>query len=227
MASPADLPAEKLAVQTRGKLEQVAGQLEQYLAQQPAGAYGRQVVNRFPLMLQTACNFTRVGAEGRQAVLNCYLPVSAGHNLLLGAELALAETGQPTGGTPLAASEAPVDDAAGDVAAALARKMSLSFPRDTLEHCFELMSAELNIPIVILGNDLQLEGITKNQSFALDERDKPAGEILSKVLALANPDGKLVYVVKPGDSGRETIFITTRAAAAKRNERVAGDPSKN
>ena len=66
---------------------------------------------------------------------------------------------------------------------------------------------------------LQLEGITKNQSFGLDEKNKPADEILRNIMLKANPDGKLVYVVKskqPG--GEEVLLITTRAAAGKRGD---------
>jgi hypothetical protein len=72
----------------------------------------------------------------------------------------------------------------------------------------------------IMGGDLQLEGITKNQSFGLDERDKTADAILRIILAKCNPDGKLVYVVHV-KHGVETIDITTRAAAAKRGEKFA------
>ena len=73
----------------------------------------------------------------------------------------------------------------------------------------------------IEGKDLQLEGITKNQSFGLDERDKPADEILRKVMQLANPDGKLVYVLKPLEpGGKDVVFITTRAAVAKRGDKL-------
>jgi hypothetical protein len=35
---------------------------------------------------------------------------------------------------------------------------------------------------------------------------------------LANPGGKLVYVIKPRDGGHEALFITTRAAAKKRGD---------
>jgi hypothetical protein len=69
----------------------------------------------------------------------------------------------------------------------------------------------------ILGGDLQLEGITKNQSFGLDEKDKTADEILRVILAKSNPDGKLVYIVKEQD-GEEWVLITTRAAVEKRGD---------
>jgi hypothetical protein len=82
-----------------------------------------------------------------------------------------------------------------------------------------LNDAEIKYEIV--GGDLQLEGITKNQSFGLDEKDKTVGEILRKIMLLANPDGKLVYVIKPAQpGGPETLFITTRAAAAKRGDKL-------
>ncbi len=41
----------------------------------------------------------------------------------------------------------------------------------------ELLSKEIDVPIVILGPDLQLEGIAKNKSFAFDGRERPAGGI--------------------------------------------------
>jgi hypothetical protein len=71
----------------------------------------------------------------------------------------------------------------------------------------------------ISGPDLQLEGITKNQSFGLESRDKPAREVLVEILAKANPDGKLVYIVRQED-GVETILVTTRAAVEKRGDKL-------
>ena len=79
-----------------------------------------------------------------------------------------------------------------------------------------MLFEDLGIKYEILGTDMQLEGITKNQSFGLDEHDKPAEEILQKIMHLANPDGKLVYVIKPkAPGGPEMLFITTRAAAGE------------
>jgi hypothetical protein len=71
-----------------------------------------------------------------------------------------------------------------------------------------------------------LEGITKNQSFGLEEKDKPAMEIFKTIFARANPDGKLVYIIKPDDSGVETIFVTTRAAVAKRGDKLPPEFAK-
>ena len=84
-----------------------------------------------------------------------------------------------------------------------------------------MLMDDVGIKYEIRGGDLQLEGITKNQSFGLDEKDKTAGEILRKIMTLANPDGKLVYVIKSAQpGGPETLYITTRASAAKRGDKL-------
>ena len=95
--------------------------------------------------------------------------------------------------------------------------MTLVFARDTLEKSVQMVAEEAGVPIEINGRDLELEGITKNQSFGLAERDTTADAVLRTILAKSNADGKLVYVVRSQD-GAETIEITTRAAAAKRGD---------
>ena len=106
----------------------------------------------------------------------------------------------------------------------------MSFPKETLERALEILAEDMGVKIEIAGRDLQLEGITKNQSFGVDLRDKRAGEILLAVLRLANPDRtvasladakqKLVYVLREDASGGlGAIVVTTRAAAIRR-----GDP---
>ena len=43
----------------------------------------------------------------------------------------------------------------------------------------------------------------------------------------ANPDGKLVYIFKPNESGGgEEIWITTRAAVAKRGDKLPPELEK-
>ena len=84
-----------------------------------------------------------------------------------------------------------------------------------------MLGDDIGVEIVILGNDLRDEGITKNQSFGLDEKDQPAVDILRKIMKLANPDGKLVYVIKPKEGGGEDVlYVTTRAAVKKRGDKL-------
>jgi hypothetical protein len=113
----------------------------------------------------------------------------------------------------------------------LRRSTSLAFPRDTLEAALEQLARDVNIEIVIAGADLQAEGITKNQSFGIDIKNRPAEEILVEILRLANPDKsatgpadprqKLVFItgaVEPNGSAQ--IVITTRSAAAARRDEL-------
>lgn len=186
--------------------------------------YGRRVVARLPEMVRRLAAYTRHGYDRDVAILRCYLPVIAGHNLLMAAELALAE-GQGRGKT-VAANQPTAEPAeAKSIAERLQRKTTLRFGREELEAALLMLAEDVGVPITIRGQDLQLDGITRNQLFAIDLADRPAGEILVEILRRANPDKtvtgpadprqKLVYVV--GASG---IIITTRSQAAARGEEL-------
>ena len=208
-----DVPAKALAPQIARRVEGLGEAAETYCASLDAAPYGRALVLRLPGMLRALAAQLRSGAEGKGVVLNAYLPEHAPHNIALAAELALAQT---PGAAMAAASEA---NASGSVPALekLTRRMTLTFAKDNLERSIQMVSDETGVPMEILGSDLQLEGITKNQSFGLDEKDKTAEEILRVILAKSNPEGKLVYLVQEKD-GEERVLITTRAAVEKRGD---------
>lgn len=224
-----DAEPDVTAEQLRQRTAKLPETIERFVAGMNPQPYGRFVLVRFPQMIKLLEEFTRVGTDNQQIVLRTYLPAAAAHNLALGTELALAESGGSTAG-PLVASSgtSPAGTAAStSVADRLQRKTSLNFDRDTLEKAMILLADDVGVKIEILGGDLQLEGITKNQSFGLDERDKPAAEILRNIMLKANPDGKLVYVIKPKErGGEEMLFVTTRAAAAKRGDKLPAELEK-
>jgi len=210
----------QLARRYQQQVAQLPGDVVSYLAT-VASPHAQRIFLQIPLMLNVLSDYLRIGQDSNQAVLNCYLPVTAAHNLIMGTELALAI--KPGGTlTPAVASNnngGPKKPAS--VAEALQKKTSLSFDRNTLEQAMNLLAEDLGVKIVIIGGDLQLDGITKNQSFVLDEREKTADEILRTVLKKANKDNKLVYVIKPEQpGGPEAVFITTRAAAEKRRDKL-------
>jgi hypothetical protein len=197
-------------------------QVEDFVLDLNPSPYGRRVVARLPAMVRKLSAYTRHRFDKDCASLCCYLPAVAGHNLLMGAELALAE-GQGSAGVadrPLAEASSPAA-----VSERLKKRTSLRFARDTLEAALRMLSADIGVKIVIRGQDLQLDGITRNQLFGIDVSDQPAEAILVEILRLANPDKmatgpsdsrqKLVYVVGP-----DVVFITTRARAAERRERL-------
>lgn len=210
-----DEPARVMAGTIKAKVDALAGDVEDWTAGLNGVEYGRKLINRLPGMMRLLAANTRAGAEGRGVVVNAYLPQPAGHNIALATELALAQAGRAGSVAKVATTAAATKPLS--AADKLRQKTSLSFPRDTLEKSIQMLSEEIGLPIEILGNDLQLEGITKNQSFGLDEQNKTADEILQVILMRANPDGKLVYVFR-GPGAGDSLVITTRAAAAKRGD---------
>ncbi len=214
--SSVDGPQE-LARRFRERIGQLSDRVDSYVAALNPGPYSRRILTRFPEWLRLASEYTRVGEDENQALARCYLPSPAGHNLLMASELLLS---QGVGGGAMA-SAAPKKPAG--PADALKQKITLSFARNSLETTIDLLSKEIDTEFVIVGGDLQLEGITKNQPIVLDEKDKPAGEILRTVMLKANPDGKLVYVFRPKEpGGKDVIFITTRGRRQEQIHAAAG-----
>ncbi len=227
-ATPAlNVAPRRLAAKLRERIAAAPDVVEETILASPWHPYGRKILARFPAMLRALARYSRAGEDDRQALVRVYLPPIAGHNLLMAAELLLtqphdeatAAIGRATPKSPLTLEER------------LAKITSLTFSKDSLERALEMLAEDAGLEIILQGADLQLDGITKNQSLALDLRDHPAGEILVEILVRANPDRtatgptdarqKLVYVIEPspaGGAGR--IIVTTRAAAEKRNERL-------
>jgi serine/threonine protein kinase len=217
---PAGTSPRQLAKRLAGNVATMAERTEEYCNALDPHPYGRKLVMRLPRMLGVVADHVHAGADGRGVIVNAWLPEHAPHNLALAAELALEQTPR-AGGAPLAAASGsgPTQAPPGALGA-LAKPISLVFVKDTLEKSIQMIADEIGVEMEILGSDLQLEGITKNQSFGLDEKQKPAAEILRAILAKANPDGKLVYVIRKTDAG-ERIEITTRAAVEKRGDTLA------
>ncbi|QDU55161.1 hypothetical protein [Aeoliella mucimassa] len=229
LAATIDQKPWTFANQFADKIASWPAEAERAIAGITATSYSAAVVARLPAMLRTLSRYQRVGADNDQALLRVYLPAPAGHNLLMAGELLLSETMAAGGAsTPQVAGNQPP---AQSIEERLAQRTSLSFARDTLETAVQLLGDDIGVDIVLMGGDLQLDGITKNQSFGLDEQDKPAAEILVSILRLANPDKtasgpddpkqKLVYVLgtRPG-SIDPAVLVTTRAQAEKRGDEL-------
>ncbi len=236
-----DVSSEQAASQLAERVRQLPDLVEEYVLRLSPQPYGWRIVARFPAMVRKLATYTRSGVEQDCAVLRCYLPAVAGHNLIMGAELTLAEA--PGAGTAEAArvpvadfgklspGEATSPGAMQSVRELLARKTSLSFSRDSLEAALEQLSQDIGVEFVIVGPDLQADGITRNQQLGIHIENQPAADILVEILRKANPDKtatgpadvrqKLVYVVKPkSPGGPEAVFVTTRARAAERGEEL-------
>lgn len=216
-------PPRRLALTVAQQIRDAASDVEELLLAQDWPAYGKKVLIRLPSMLRQLARFTRVAAEEKRAVIRCYLPAVAAHNLVTAGELLLSlRTGE------IAQAATPAQGRTMDER--LAQPTSLVFSKETLENSLIQLSEAINVPITIAGSDLQLSGITKNQSLALDLRDRPAVEILQQIVRRANPDQaadglddprqQLVYVISRDAGGQDRIIVTTRTAAAARGDRL-------
>jgi hypothetical protein len=220
-----DTTPEKAARIFKQRSNQIADKLQQYVSTLSVRPYGSPIVSRFPAMVRKLSTYTRSGFDPDHAMLRCYLPIAAGHNLLMAAELTLAEP--PGSAIQVAGCAAATASSLHD---RLAKVTSLKFAKDTLEAALDQLSQDIGVPIVIHGPDLQSEGITKNQSFGIDLENKPAEEILVQILRLANSDKsatgpadprqKLLYVVEQTPDKTEQIVVTTRARAKEHKKQL-------
>ncbi|WP_146585915.1 hypothetical protein [Posidoniimonas polymericola] len=227
-ASTAEVTATRLASQLKSRVTNWPNDLQLAVLDLNPAPHGRRLVAQLPAMLRLLGAYARTGVEDDAAVLNAYLPLPAGENLLAASELMLAQLS--AGARGAAATTATAAPREVSIEQKLGQPASVSFSRDTLEMAVRYLADEIDAPVVILGSDLQLEGITKNQSFSMDATGQPAADVLLDILLKANPDRtaagpgdpkqKLVYVVKPDDAGRPTIYITTRSSAEKRGDRL-------
>lgn len=120
-----------------------------------------------------------------------------------------------------AQADVPRDEQILDVAKRLAEKITLRAPNIPFDDALDRIADEAKIKIVLLNKDLQQDGITKNQRVKLEEVEQPAREVLRKLLLQANPDGKLIYVIKVDkETDEQAVFVTTRRAAAKRGDKL-------
>lgn len=217
--SPAVGSARALDQQLEIALQQVPQKTESVISGRELDPYGRRLVMRLPEILRLWQRYLRVGIEGRNLVVaNAYLPEMAAHNVVLASSLLLDQIHA----NPLESkAEQKIDvDLQQSAMARLQKPVTVMFDSDTLETAIEILSEVVGIPIEIAGEDLELEGITKNQSFGLAERDNSAEEVLRIILKKSeSKPGQLIYVFR-GDGDQEKIVITTFQAALQRDEPI-------
>jgi len=216
--SPAVGSARGLERQVDEGLTALADTAEEVISQRSLVTYGKRLVLRLPSLLRLVERQLRVGIERRDLIIaNSYLPQFAGHNIAAAAFVLLEQMAADPEGGVSALSAAPAKPPQ-TLAQRLQRPVSIAFARDTLETAIQLLAEDSGIPMEIAGGDLELEGITKNQSFSLEQRGVPAEKVLLTILQKSDGGaGKLVYVVRQAE-GREQLVVTTRKAAAKRGE---------
>ncbi len=232
MRSSLDKEPYALAEELRDRLNKIPGSLEDYFVSLNAPQYWKKLSNRYPLMIRDLHNQMRIGVENDMAMINSVLPLVAAHNLILGGELLVSTS---PGQSIAVASAAPAASGPKTVADALQLKTSYSFDQQSLEFAMRdladdvkgnLKNAPFEFAIKIIGDDLKLDGITRNQSIRDFKQDNQSvADILTALVRKANPvttvkdpsekDQKLVWLIgpDPDSPGKQIVLITTRNAA--------------
>jgi hypothetical protein len=225
----------RVAADRRRQLVDLPERVNDYLGQIRIDPYWQPLAIRYPLMVSFLSQQARVGVEGRCAVINAVLPAAAAHNLLLASELALASSVNadvPVSNSPPPAAGLSLDEI-------LARPIRLTIEQQSLEAAVSelagLIREQFTCPefqLRIIGGDLQLDGITRNQQIR-DVRleDQTLRQVLTELVRRANPiavestklaEQKLIWVVAPPEAGfgEWTVLITTRTAAKQKGYQV-------
>jgi serine/threonine protein kinase len=231
-----------LANDFRTRLKQLPQTIEDYLAVINPPEYWRKLAFRYRGMVLDLHDSMRIGVEGDQAVINAYLPGSAAHNLVLGGELLVSSSAGASAGPAAVGPAAPKGPKT--VEEVLAMKSKMAFDANSLEFCMRDLAIDVQdvakgspfakggpqeFAIKILGDDLQLDGITRNQTVRDFNKEGPINEILTALVVQANsrkppddPDQKLIWVIgtDPENPAKPMVLITTKAAAAKKKFNV-------
>ncbi|MBW8884657.1 MAG: hypothetical protein JF612_07740, partial [Planctomycetia bacterium] len=232
MRASLDKEPHVLAMELKDRLDKIPLQLEDYFVTLNPPPYWKKLAFRYPAMIRELHNQMRTGVDNETAMVNSVLPAAAAHNLVLGGELLISTTpGQAV------ASAAPATSSSGPktIADALQIKTSYSFDQQSLEFAMRdladdvksnLKGAPLEFAIKIIGDDLKLDGITRNQSIRdFKQENQTVADILTALVRKANPvttvkdpsetDQKLVWLIgpDPDSPAKQAVLITTRNAA--------------
>ncbi|MEZ6096406.1 MAG: protein kinase [Pirellulaceae bacterium] len=206
---------------------------ENYVAQIVGNVYWNRVRQRFDNMILGLARATRFGVEDDNVIANAWLPASAVHNLIGATDLALRYSSGTASLEPVVVNSGATSF---DEVLNSRRELRVTTNPDlnillqNLQNEVNADNPELPYPfeIVINGNDLLVEGITKNQRPGdFEFEDESLSEILTQIVYRANPDKdatgpgdvrcKLIWVVLEDESnGQKRVEITTRSAAEAR-----------
>ena len=98
-----------------------------------------------------------------------------------------------------------------DIREKLLTRISLGFPKSSLEQALQVIATKAAVPIEIDNPALQRDGLARTQTFSLTEGEASIAEFIDQILLQADPDGRLTYAIRVVD-GQRRIIITTQPA---------------
>ena len=206
---------------------------ESFLIDSDIATSWRALAIRLPRYYRALADQTRYGVSASLPTANFYLPAAAAPQITLASLLALSASGQPA--TEMMPTAEPV---AMSIDQLLDTPMSISFEQESLEFAVGMIGDEFarGLPpgvspprVTIIGGDLEKSGITQNQQVRdFRFRDTPLREVLTRLVAGANPDKtatspadpkqSLIWVVDPASTDAQpALLITTRPQAEAKN----------
>jgi serine/threonine protein kinase len=210
---------------------------EQFIINTTPHPSWRALAIRLPGMMRALQTATRTGIIDGNATANFYLPSNAAPNILL-ASLLASNTPAGSSSVAVASNNSTSAPSLKTVDELLATKMRISFAQESLEMASRTVQDQFNasaptgslpLRVVLIGSDLQLEGITQNQQIRKFEHpDSTLQTVLDDLVRRANPDQtatelyqdaqKLLWVVgaDPDDPTKPAVIITVRSQAMKK-----------
>jgi hypothetical protein len=219
-----------LAKTVQDRVAELPGSAETFAIESNVDPSWRAIAIRLPQYLRAIQDQTRYGVSGNLPTANFYLPAAAAPQVTLASLLALSTAPQ----SPVEAVAAPPAAGPMSIGQMLETEMSISFEQESLEFAVSMIGDEFagalgegatRPKITIIGGDLEKSGITQNQQIRdFKMRDVPLREVLTRMVAGANPDKtatstadpkqSLVWVVDPASTDQApALLITTRPQA--------------
>ena len=157
--------------------------------------YWKKLAFRYPGMVRDLHGQMRIGVESEQAIVNSVLPGAAAHNLVLGGELLVATAPGLAATVAAAAGSGRAQDdrrgpAAQDVLHVRQPVAGVCDARPGRRRAGQpAKDAPFEFAIKIIGDDLEADGITRNQSIRdFKQENQTVADILTALVRKANPD---------------------------------------
>lgn len=210
--------SQTLAVELGTRIDSIPQAIEDYLVTVNPPPYWARIKGRLRDMIYEWSAQTRSGVDLDNAVINSALPAVAAPNLAVAGEMLIALN--PGGGPMVSAAATPAPPKT--IEELVKREITLAFGSNDMVIAMQELEGMVketfkNLPfefkVTIMGSQLQLEGITKNQRINDFNMTGSLSAVLASMVQIA--DKRLVWVIAPDpdDTSKKIILITTRKAA--------------
>jgi len=174
----------------------------------------RQLIGRFPAMLEVSRLATISSIEDRMVRLLTVMPPKAAPNLALGAVLTWDESTR----TDFSADAPQLVTTATKLPETVLERLQLpvdaEFNRVPLQEALDYIGQEIHVGIEIDGDALKDAGFTKNMAQTFTLGKVPAAKALKRIVDQYKEPGKQMVIVL--DEARQTLIVLTKKFADQR-----------